>query len=200
MIKDRTCGGRITVCDDWPSTVAFNLPSLCVTKTHKHLPSQPVFPVQCSTPSLTTIPACFQPVSNSAPVSSPQELAFGDPFVHYVDCGKVFFTGGPSKIDPDLMPDGIHPFAAGLDAQLACLQPFVSDLIANVTGQPPRRPGSAVIGKPVQPLGTSLRSRVWDLWRSFRGQLKLRATRVYNLIRAARCWPRLSLRTAMRLP
>lgn len=138
--------------------------------------------------------------AKAARVFSPQELAFGDPFVHYVDCGKVFFTGPPGKIDPELMPDGIHPFAAGLDAQLACLEPFVSDLIADVTGRPPRRPGSPMIGKPVQPLGVTWRARVWDLWRSFRGQVKLRATRVYKLVRAAGAWPRLGHRKALRHP
>eukprot|EP00884_Botryococcus_braunii_P016636 jgi/Botrbrau1/3656/Bobra.0204s0046.1 len=81
-----------------------------------------------------------------------QALASGDPYVHYLDCGEVFLL--EHGINPLLMPDGIHPFAAGLELQLACLEPFVSNLISNVSGRAPRRPGHPREGPsvPFEPL------------------------------------------------
>jgi hypothetical protein len=60
-----------------------------------------------------------------------QMLASGDDYLHYVDCGMHFLT--ETGINPTLMPDGIHPWAQGLERQLGCLEPYISDLIANTS-------------------------------------------------------------------
>jgi hypothetical protein len=56
-------------------------------------------------------------------------VAEADDYVHYIDCGGPFLSD--TGIHPALMPDGIHPWAEGLDLQMACLEPFISKLIAD---------------------------------------------------------------------
>ncbi|KAL3147860.1 platelet-activating factor acetyltransferase activity protein [Trebouxia sp. C0010 RCD-2024] len=49
--------------------------------------------------------------------------AFGNKHTHFIDCTKHFVQGG--KLSPELMPDALHPNAAGMALLAECILPFV---------------------------------------------------------------------------
>ena len=51
--------------------------------------------------------------------------------VQYIDCGEAFLVSAPEggrNIDRRIMPDGVHPNAAGMDSLGLCLDPTVAYL------------------------------------------------------------------------
>ena len=53
--------------------------------------------------------------------------------MQYIDCGAAFLIDDPARpggrvIDARLMPDGVHPSAAGMDVLGLCLDPTVAYL------------------------------------------------------------------------
>ena len=53
--------------------------------------------------------------------------------VQYIDCGAAFLIDDPARpggriIDARLVPDGVHPAAAGMDVLGLCLDPTVAYL------------------------------------------------------------------------
>lgn len=54
--------------------------------------------------------------------------------VQYIDCGEAFLVSAPEggrSIDRRIMPDGVHPNAAGMDTLGLCLDPTVAFLKSN---------------------------------------------------------------------
>ena len=50
--------------------------------------------------------------------------------VHYVDCSTRFLNAGHTAIDAALMPDALHPSAAGMERGIAqCIKPLVDALM-----------------------------------------------------------------------
>jgi len=50
--------------------------------------------------------------------------------VHYVGCGYRFLNANRTAIDPALMPDALHPSAAGMERGIAqCIKPLVDQLM-----------------------------------------------------------------------
>jgi lysophospholipase L1-like esterase len=50
-----------------------------------------------------------------------------DPKLHYLDCGSRFLKG--KTIDASLMPDALHPNAAGHRVLAACMRPLIAKLM-----------------------------------------------------------------------
>ena len=54
--------------------------------------------------------------------------------MQYIDCGEAFLVTAPvggRHIDRHVMPDGVHPNAAGMDGLGLCLDPTVAFLRLN---------------------------------------------------------------------
>ena len=54
--------------------------------------------------------------------------------VQYINCGEAFLVSGPEggrNIDRRIMPDGVHPNAAGMDVLGLCLDPTIAYLKDN---------------------------------------------------------------------
>lgn len=50
--------------------------------------------------------------------------------VHYVDCGPRFLNANRTAIDAALLPDALHPSAAGMERGVAqCIKPLVDRLM-----------------------------------------------------------------------
>lgn len=49
--------------------------------------------------------------------------------VHYVDCSSFYLVEGGTRIDKDLMPDSLHPNAAGFELMAQCLEDIVGSLM-----------------------------------------------------------------------
>lgn len=52
-----------------------------------------------------------------------------DARLHFVDCGDRFFAAGGRAIDGALMPDALHPNAAGHELLAECLDPLITRLM-----------------------------------------------------------------------
>ncbi|CAL8464562.1 g4097 [Coccomyxa elongata] len=48
--------------------------------------------------------------------------------VRFVDCGAHFLAEDESRLDEELLPDGVQPNAAGMDALAQCLLPVIEDI------------------------------------------------------------------------
>ncbi|EIE19165.1 SGNH hydrolase [Coccomyxa subellipsoidea C-169] len=51
--------------------------------------------------------------------------------VRFVDCGAHFLAEDESRLDDELLPDGVQPNAAGMDALAQCLLPAIEDIRAH---------------------------------------------------------------------
>ncbi|CAL5221183.1 g3329 [Coccomyxa viridis] len=58
-----------------------------------------------------------------------KDFAAQDDAVHYLDCGPAVTPGG--QIHPELMPDALHPNAAGMELFAQCLSPLVDELMTS---------------------------------------------------------------------
>jgi len=54
------------------------------------------------------------------------------PRVHWLDCSRLFLTADSGSIDPTLLPDGVHPNAAGHELLAQCLDPLLQRLLGPV--------------------------------------------------------------------
>lgn len=52
-----------------------------------------------------------------------------DAKLHFIDCGERFFTTDQKSIDAAIMPDALHPNAAGYQLLAECLDPLVTKLM-----------------------------------------------------------------------
>ncbi|CAL8470097.1 g9639 [Coccomyxa elongata] len=65
-----------------------------------------------------------------------QRMALEDPVLHYIYCGNDFLTPTSDGIASEVMPDGLHPNAAGLKLIAQCLTPLIEKLMhSNSTQQ-----------------------------------------------------------------
>ncbi|KAI7837173.1 hypothetical protein COHA_008966 [Chlorella ohadii] len=72
--------------------------------------------------------------SRALPVVNTRLRAYaaGQPRVQYLDCGARFLVPNGTAIDPALMPDALHPSAAGMERGIAqCIKPLV-DLLMQI--------------------------------------------------------------------
>eukprot|EP00887_Chlorella_sp_A99_P004177 scaffold23.g4177.t1 len=58
-----------------------------------------------------------------------RQYAALDGHIHYLDCEDRFFTPDRKLIDPALMPDALHPSAAGYELFADCLLPMVATIM-----------------------------------------------------------------------
>ncbi|PRW60678.1 mago nashi-like protein [Chlorella sorokiniana] len=66
----------------------------------------------------------------AAPIVAGRAFAATLSNVHYVGCGGRFLNANRTAIDAALMPDALHPSAAGMERGLAqCIQPLVRQLM-----------------------------------------------------------------------
>jgi hypothetical protein len=49
--------------------------------------------------------------------------------LHFLDCGERFLTEDGFAVDASLMPDALHPNAAGYELLAECLDPLVTQLM-----------------------------------------------------------------------
>lgn len=61
--------------------------------------------------------------------SSRRGWAQGQSRVHFIDCGSAFLAANGRSISPSLMPDALHPGAAGMAALAACAGPLIGGLL-----------------------------------------------------------------------
>jgi lysophospholipase L1-like esterase len=57
-----------------------------------------------------------------------------DPRLHFLDCGDRFLAPGGRALDASLMPDALHPSAAGYELLAQCLDPLVARLMQRPAG------------------------------------------------------------------
>jgi lysophospholipase L1-like esterase len=50
--------------------------------------------------------------------------------VQFLDCGEGFLTSDASRIKQEVMPDGLHPNAAGAVVWTECMKPMIEDMLA----------------------------------------------------------------------
>ncbi len=74
---------------------------------------------------------CFNPW---ALATTCREFAATQASVHYADCGAHFLNADRTAIDAALMPDALHPSAAGLEKLAQCIKPLVDLLMRGRPG------------------------------------------------------------------
>lgn len=70
-----------------------------------------------------------------------------DGHLHFIDCNDRFIVPGGHAIDAALMPDALHPSAAGHELLAQCLDPLVHKLM--------QRPASLDLPKEESPEASS---------------------------------------------
>ena len=87
----------------------------------------------CRHPPTPTPPGPPSPPSSSLllfPSSPPlRDYAALDGHLHFLDCGDRFLAPDRRAISAALMPDGLHPNAAGHELLAQCLDPLVTKLM-----------------------------------------------------------------------
>lgn len=58
-----------------------------------------------------------------------RDYAALDGHLHFLDCGERFLAPSRRGISAQLMPDGLHPNAAGHELLAQCLDPLVTKLM-----------------------------------------------------------------------
>lgn len=76
-----------------------------------------------------------QPSDFTAPINSInarlERYASRTPGVHFVDCSSFYLVDGGTRIDKELMPDSLHPSAAGFELMAQCLEGLVATLMGD---------------------------------------------------------------------
>ena len=87
-------------------------------------------PLPCA-PHSFRVSASLRMTTHASPlvVTVCRKLAGSDRAVHFLDCGSHFLTPGGSAIDAGLMPDAVHPNAAGYELLAQCLHGTLSKLL-----------------------------------------------------------------------
>lgn len=63
-----------------------------------------------------------------------QKFADNDPFVHFLACPSVsqfLLNGNSAKLDPALLPDGLHPTAPAMEFMAKCLEPVLGQFLGS---------------------------------------------------------------------